>query len=151
MKNISVLPINQKFLTQSRLTSLDFNEEQIRKIIRALNIHKAHGHDDISIRMIKICDKSPLKPLSFLFQIQINLTFVRLTLYKSTSCAFTHEIYEAFDCNLPLKVRSVFLDISKTFDKVCHEGLLYKHRSVDISGELYNLLGNFQVDFKGLC
>ena len=61
LKNSSVLPINQTFLTQSRLTSLDFNEEDILKIIRALNIHKVHGHDDISIRMIKICDKSLLK------------------------------------------------------------------------------------------
>ena len=75
LKNISVLPINQKFLTQSRLTSLDFNEEQILKIIRALNIHKAHGHDDISIRMIKICDKSPLKPLFFLFQNSTKLSY----------------------------------------------------------------------------
>ena len=39
LKN-SVLPINQTFLTQSRLTSLDLNEEEILKIIRALNIHK---------------------------------------------------------------------------------------------------------------
>ena len=54
LKNNSVLPSNQTFLTQSRLTSLDFSEEEILKIIRALNIHKAHGHDDISIRMIKI-------------------------------------------------------------------------------------------------
>ena len=28
------------------------------------NVHKAHGHDHISIRMIKICDKSILKPLT---------------------------------------------------------------------------------------
>ena len=68
LKNSSVLPINQTFLTQSRLTSLDFNEEEIPKIIRALNIHKAHGHDDISIRTIKICDESLLKPLILLFQ-----------------------------------------------------------------------------------
>ena len=60
LKNNSVLPSNQTFLTQSRLTSLDFSEEKILKIIRALNIHEAHGHDDISIRMIKICDKSLL-------------------------------------------------------------------------------------------
>ena len=57
LKNSSVLPINETFWTQSSLTSLDFNEEEILKIIRALSIHKAHGHDDISIRMIKICDK----------------------------------------------------------------------------------------------
>ena len=50
---LSVLPINQKLLTQSRLVSLDFNEDEILKIIRALNIHKAHVYDDISFRMIK--------------------------------------------------------------------------------------------------
>ena len=61
-KNSSVLPINQTFLTQSRFTSLDFKEGEILKIIRALNMHKAHGYDDISIRMLKICDKSLLKP-----------------------------------------------------------------------------------------
>ena len=32
--------------------------------------------------------------------------------------AITHEIFEGFDCNLSLEVRSVFLDISKAFDKV---------------------------------
>ena len=68
LKNDSKIPINQIFLTQSRLSSLDFNEDAILKIIRAINIHKAHGHDDISIRMIKICDKSLLKPLTILFQ-----------------------------------------------------------------------------------
>ena len=68
LKNNSVLPVNQMFLTQSRLNYIDFNEDEILKIIRALNIHKAHGHDDISIRMIKICDKSLLKPLMLLFE-----------------------------------------------------------------------------------
>ena len=54
LKNDSKLPSNQIFLTQSQLSSLDFNEDKILKIIRALNIHKAHGHHDISIRMIKM-------------------------------------------------------------------------------------------------
>ena len=57
--------------------------------------------------------------------------------------AITHEIFEAFDCNTALEVRSVFLDISKAFDKLWHEGLLFKLRSMGISGELYNLLGNY--------
>ena len=65
--NDSVVPVNQIFLTQSRLNYINFNEDEILKITRALNIHKAHGHDDISIRMIKICDKSLLKPLILLF------------------------------------------------------------------------------------
>ena len=72
LKNDSKLPNSQIFLAQSRLSSLDFNEDEALKIIRSLNIHKAHGHDDISIRMIKICDKSLLKPLTILFQNSIN-------------------------------------------------------------------------------
>ena len=43
------------------------------------------------------------------------------------------------DCNSPLKVRLVFLGISKAFDKVWYEGLLYKLMSMGISGDLYNL------------
>ena len=68
LKNNSVLPVNQMFLTQFRRNYIDFNEDEILKIIRALNLHKAHGHGDISIRMIKICDKSLLKPLMLLFE-----------------------------------------------------------------------------------
>ena len=68
LNNSSVLPVNQMFLTQSRLNFINFNEDEILKVIRALNIHKAHGHDDISIRMIKNCDKSLLKPLIILFE-----------------------------------------------------------------------------------
>ena len=52
LKNNSMLPTNQIFLTQARLQSFDLNEDEILKIIRALNVNKAHGHDSISIRMI---------------------------------------------------------------------------------------------------
>ena len=41
LKNDSTLPVNQIFLIQSRRTSLDFNEDEILKIIRVLNIYKA--------------------------------------------------------------------------------------------------------------
>ena len=68
MKSDSVFPTSEMFLTQARLESLDFNSGKISKIIRALNVNKAHAHDDISIRMIKICDKPLLKPLIMLFE-----------------------------------------------------------------------------------
>ena len=68
LKNGSVLPINQIFLTQSKVGTLDFNENEILKRIRALNIHNVHGHDDISIRMIQTCDRTLLNPLSIIFQ-----------------------------------------------------------------------------------
>ena len=88
LKNNSVLPINQTFLTQSRLRTSDFNGNEILKIIRALKIHKVHGHDDISIRMIQICDRTISKPL-FYFKIQLNIRITQihgkgLTLYTCT-------------------------------------------------------------------
>ena len=68
LKSDSLVPVNKIFLTQSRLSSLDLNEDEIRKIIRALNIYKAQGFDDISMRMTKTCDKSLTKPLIILFK-----------------------------------------------------------------------------------
>ena len=42
-----------------------------------------------------------------------------------------------------MDVRSVFLDISKAFDKVWHEGLIFKLKQNDISGELLHILSDF--------
>ena len=64
--------------------------------------------------------------------------------------AITHEIFEAFDCNPPLEVKSVFLDISKAFDKVWHEGLLYKLKRSSQENYTTSLKTIFQIDFKGL-
>ena len=32
-------------------------------MIRSPDVNKAHGHDDVSIRMIKICDNSLVRPV----------------------------------------------------------------------------------------
>ena len=45
-----------------------FNDQVILKIVNALNINKAHGQDVISIRIIKLCSKSVVKPLSMIFK-----------------------------------------------------------------------------------
>jgi len=56
---------------------------------------------------------------------------------------FIDEIHQAFDCMESFEVRSVFLDISKAFDKVWHEGLIFKLKQNGISGQLLNLLQNY--------
>ena len=38
-------------------------------LLRLLDQNKAHGHDEISIRMIKLCASSILKPLHLIFRI----------------------------------------------------------------------------------
>ena len=54
-----------------------------------------------------------------------------------------HDIYTSFDYDLTLEVRGVFLDMSKAFDKVWHEGLIYKLRQVSISGEALAIFNGF--------
>ena len=56
------------WIKKSRLDSLAFIADETFDIITALNIYKAHFYDDNSIRMIKICDRSILKPLNVIFQ-----------------------------------------------------------------------------------
>ena len=57
--------------------------------------------------------------------------------------AITHETFESCDCNPPLEVRSVFLNIFKAFDKIWHKGLFYKLKSMGILGKLYELIENY--------
>jgi len=52
-----------------------------------------------------------------------------------------NSIHSSLDINLD--VRFVFLDMSKAFDKVWHEGLLFKLKQNGIQGKLLNLLENY--------
>ena len=49
-----------------------------------------------------------------------------------------HRIYKAFNANPSLDVRGVFLDLSKAFDRVGHDGLM--HKSLGICGKYYGLI-----------
>ena len=60
--------------------------------------------------------------------------------------SITHEIYQSFDHGLD--VRGVFLDISKAFDKVWHNGLIYKLKQNGVAGNLLNTLTNFLKERK---
>ena len=58
----------------------------------------------------------------------------------------THDIYQSLDDGL--ETRGVFLDISKAFDKVWHEGLLFKLKQNIISGNLLNVITDFLYQRK---
>ena len=53
----------------------------------------------------------------------------------------TYEIYKFFDEGY--ETRGVFLDISKVFYKVWHEGLLHKLKENGILGKLLNIVKDF--------
>ena len=54
-----------------------------------------------------------------------------------------NEIHEAFDNPKCFEVRAVFLDIAKAFDKVWHEGLIFKLKQNGISGNLLNFCESY--------
>ena len=60
----SKIPEMQTFTTDNKLSPVQFEDNDIIKIIRSPNISKAHGHDNISIRMLKLCDLAIVRPPS---------------------------------------------------------------------------------------
>ena len=210
IENDSTLP-NFIFKTDKRLRNVIFSSSDISKIIEGLNPNKAHGHESISVKMIKLCGDSIIHPLKLLYESSIScgqfpdlwkkgnivpvhkkesknlvknyrpisllpifgkvfekVLYDKLYKYfqdnkllnanqsgfrKGDSCvsqllAITQEIYRSFDGNISLDTRGVFLDISKAFDKVWHEGLLFKLNSYGVEGDFYNILRNYLQNRK---
>ena len=58
----------------------------------------------------------------------------------------TREICKSFDNGF--KLRGVFLDITKAFDKVWREGIIFKLKQNGISGKLLSVLSDFLKDRK---
>ena len=59
------------YKTNKRISSINFSSSDLSKIIKELNPNKAHGHDNISIRMIQICGESIIFPLKLIFETAI--------------------------------------------------------------------------------
>ena len=198
-------------VTSTLINTFAISEEKILQIIRSLNPNKAHGWDEISVRMIKLSDAALVAPLKIIFtnclrsgifpQIwkhanvvpvqkkneknlkgnyrpisllpifgKILEKFIYDSLYShlvssdlvnpnqsgfrpgdstvNQLISITHTIFKAFDCYPPLDVRSVYLDISKAFDRVWHDGLIYKLKRCGVSGSLLSLLESFLKDRK---
>ena len=54
-----------------------------------------------------------------------------------------NEIHKAFDSTKSLKVRAIFLDIPKAFDKVWHDDLIFKMMQNGVSGRLLKLFQSY--------
>ena len=205
IKNNSILPINIPPFFCS-FSSICLNENKLLNLIRSLDINKSHGHDGISVRMLKMCDVSIVKPLMIIFNNCLNEGTFPLCWKKANitpiykkgdkciisnyrpisilpvcgklfekmiydayyeyfsnnniinvnqsgfrsgdSCTnqlsvIVHEILKSFDSSTTLDVRGVFLDISKAFDRVWHEGLIYKLSCYGIEGKALKILQSF--------
>ena len=194
------------FLTEARLDTLEISNDQISSILNCLQLNKAHGPDNISVNMVRLCGNELCVPLKLIFEnilrtgkfpkqwkkanvtpvhkkdvkelvknyrpisllpifakvfekiVFVNL-YNHLTLNKlitvnqsgfrphdSVTNQLTylvHEIFQIFNQINSVEVRSVFLDMSKAFDKVGHERLLFKLQQNGVTGNLLKLLENY--------
>ena len=119
-------------------------------------IHKKGDKQDIKnyrpISLLPICGKIFERIIYnsiYSFMENNNLFCTNQSGFRSSdSCinqliSITHLCYQAFDCNPSLEARAVFLDISKAFDKVWHDGLVFKLECIGIEGQLLKLLDSF--------
>ena len=77
-----------------------------------------------------------------IYSIPLNQVLGQTTLV-SQLFSIVHDIYSPFHCYPSLEVRGIFLEISKAFDRVWHEGLIYKIQSTGISGTPLKLIKSF--------
>ena len=62
------LPLNFVKKSDKSISAITFSCDDIATLIKNLDLNKAHGHDMISIRMLKLCGKSICKRLDLIFQ-----------------------------------------------------------------------------------
>ena len=197
------------FLTDDRLLLANSSIERIISIISKMDSKKAHGFDEISVRMLKLSAPAVAKPLNLIFkkcllegvypsswklanvqpvhkknsrQIKSNYRPISLlpicgkilekivfddlysfllakNLISSNQSGFrpgdstinqllsiTTDIFQSFEDFD--ETRALFLDISKAFDKVWHEGLIHKLERNGVSGPLLNFFSIYLKNRK---
>ena len=90
ISNNSSLPNYINYATENLLSTVALSVESIGKIIQNLDSNKAHGHDNISIRMLKICGDSIYEPLQTIFR-QAFLTGVFSSEWKKGNIVPVHK------------------------------------------------------------
>ena len=196
-----------KYITDSRLTYIQFNQAKVYTVLKSLQINKSNGPDNISNKMLKETSEVIAKPLSDLFNKSMQsgkfpdswklanvtpihkksdrqrkenyrpislLSCVRKIMEKvifnemykyceshgfltwrnagfkkhestvNQLLYMTHQIYTSLGNGDDVLL--IFLDISKAFDRVYHEGLLHKLQMIGIDGYLLQWLNSYLSD-----
>ena len=149
-----VITIPLKLIIDQSLTNGKFPE--IWKVANVVPVHKKE--DKCLVKNHRPISLLPIFP-NFFERVIYNSLFSYIlhnkvfTLSQSgflpgDSCiaqllSIIHEIQSAFDDNPTVDVRGIFLDISEAFDKVWHDGLLFKLKTYGVEGDLLLLLKNY--------
>ena len=131
----STLP---SFLLRSapRLQSLEIDKEKVLRIIRALDSTKAHGCDDISISMIKMCDTSIVEPLCLIFEKCLE-TGVYPSIWKKANVIPVHKknSRQSKENYRPISLLPIFgkifekLIFDSMYEHFCNHGLITPNQS----------------------
>ena len=70
LSNASIFP-HLTIRTDKRLLSLKVTEDNILSVLKSLNSNKSHGWNKVSIKMIKMFDKTLVYPLKLIFKASI--------------------------------------------------------------------------------
>ena len=65
---VLLFPSQFTYMTEERIQLITCSESDVVKIIRAVDVSKALDHDNVPVRMIKLCTNSVAHPLTLIFQ-----------------------------------------------------------------------------------
>ena len=122
ISNSSELLSMLEYLTQSCLSSITFSKDGIAKLIHNLDPNKAHGHDQISIRILKLCSTSICKPLEIIFNQRLE-TGAFLNDWKKCNVV---PVFKIGDKQIPKNYRPISLlpVCGKIFEKLIFNEML---------------------------
>ena len=68
ISNESILPLTPYYYTDEILSGVNFNHSKTLRVIQFLDPNKAHGHDGVSVRLLKLSSPSIINPLFIIFR-----------------------------------------------------------------------------------
>ena len=78
-------------MTEERIQLITCSESDVVKIIRAVDVNKALDHDNISVRMIKLCTNSVAHPLTLIISKLYGCWYICYPIEKRKYCSNLQE------------------------------------------------------------